>query len=736
MLRARRALVSVSDKTDLAPFAQGLTDLGIEILSTGGTLRHLADNGVEATAVADATGSPEILGGRVKTLHPRIHGGILADRGKEEHLQELDEQGIVPIDIVAVNLYPFQLTIAREGIDAAEAIENIDIGGPCMTRAAAKNYRGVVVVVDPADYPRVLEALREGEGWVPEDLRQQLALKAFQHTQEYDTAIASWMASQAGTGAATGGGMPESLTIEMDKEFEPRYGENPHQASAIYRDTRENGIFGGFEKLQGKELSWNNMLDADAARKLVSLFAEPTVVIVKHNNPCGVGRGANLVEAYQRALACDPVSAFGSIIAVNREADEALAEEMRQLFVEVVIAPSYDDGAREIYGRKKNLRVLVAPLYGTSESAIELRGIDGGFLAQTPDGLPEDASTWECVTERQPTDEQRRALEFAWKLTRYTKSNAIILTNADQSVGIGAGQMSRVDSCRIAIEKAALPVAGTVAGSDAFFPVPRRLRRAGRGGRCGGGAAGGVQGRRGGHRRSQRARHGHALHRPETLPPLRAWIVALLLAAAPSVALRRRGARGARGAAQDAWSALDTLRGHLHEQSPFRAGFVQTFVPEGFSSGEKESGRMALALPECLRWDYDEPYPKSFLLCGDVFHYWNPGEDEGHTEEIEAKREPGLDLLLLEVEELRVRYRAELSDGPGKSREIRLRPLEPNEFVAEALLRLNGRLDRLLLLRYLDPEGNVTEFAISGHEKGAPAGTFNPPEGIEWLDEW
>ncbi|MDX1383811.1 MAG: bifunctional phosphoribosylaminoimidazolecarboxamide formyltransferase/IMP cyclohydrolase [Thermoanaerobaculia bacterium] len=476
MLRARRALVSVSDKTGVAPFAKGLSELGVEILSTGGTLRHLSDAGVPVTAVADVTGSPEILDGRVKTLHPRIHGGILADRSKEEHLQELDDQGIVPIDVVAVNLYPFQQTVAQEGVSAADAIEMIDIGGPCMTRAAAKNYRGVVVVVDPGDYEAVLAALREGDGTVPEELREKLALKAFRHTQEYDTAIAGWLGSRNGSGPAAGTGesspasLPDRLTIELEKAFEPRYGENPHQASAIYRTVGEGGILGGFEKLQGKELSWNNMLDADAARKLVSLFEEPAVVIVKHNNPCGVGRGATLAEAYARALECDPVSAFGSIIATNREADGDLAEAMRELFVEVVIAPSYAEGARDIYGRKKNLRVLVAPLYATDAGAIELRGIDGGFLAQTPDGLPEDPEGWKCVTERRPTAEEMRALDFAWKLTRYTKSNAIVLTNADQSVGIGAGQMSRVDSCRIAIDKAQLPVTGTVAGSDAFFP--------------------------------------------------------------------------------------------------------------------------------------------------------------------------------------------------------------------------------------------------------------------------
>ena len=476
MLSARRALLSVSDKTGLADFGRGLTELGIEIVSTGGTLRHLQENGVDARAVSTVTESPEILGGRVKSLHPRIHGGILADRSKPEHLAELEEQGITPIDIVAVNLYPFSQTIACPDVTAAEAVEMIDIGGPAMTRAAAKNYHGVAVVVDPSDYPRVLEALGAGEGTLPADMRRDLALKAFRHTQEYDAAIVGWMenghASAAPAGAESEGtaSFPESLSLELVREFEPRYGENPHQAAAIYRTEGGAGLFGGFEKIQGKELSWNNMLDADAARKLAALFDEPTVAILKHNNPCGVGSAASAAQAYELALACDPVSAFGSIIAVNGEADGALAEAMRELFVEVVIAPSYSAPALEIYGRKKNLRVLRSPLYSMAASDIDLRGIDGGFLGQTPDGLALDSSSWECPTERQPDDEERRALEFAWRITRYVKSNAIVLTTARQSVGVGAGQMSRVDSCRLAIDKAALPVAGTVAGSDAFFP--------------------------------------------------------------------------------------------------------------------------------------------------------------------------------------------------------------------------------------------------------------------------
>lgn len=477
MQRARRALVSVSDKTGVAEFARGLAELGIRVVSTGGTLRHLRENGVEVTAVSEVTGSPEILGGRVKTLHPRIHGAILADRAKEDHLAELRDQGIEPIDIVAVNLYPFSQTAQREDASELEILEMIDIGGPSMARAAAKNFRSVVVVVDPADYERVLAELRDGDGAVGEATRQRLALKAFRHTRSYDAAITSWLEARHGAGGgateetgAVPGAVPSRLEIELALEFEPRYGENPHQPAGIYRSLDEDGIFGGFQKLQGKELSWNNMLDADAARKLVSLFDETAVAILKHNNPCGVARGQSLVQAYERALECDPVSAFGSIVALNQEADAELAEAMRELFVEVVIAPGFAAGAREVFGRKKNLRLIAAPLYRMRGEALELRAIDGGFLAQRPDGEAEDAAGWRCVTRRQPEPEERRALEFAWKVTRYVKSNAIVLTNAEQTVGVGAGQMSRVDSCRLAIEKAVLPVAGSVAGSDAFFP--------------------------------------------------------------------------------------------------------------------------------------------------------------------------------------------------------------------------------------------------------------------------
>ncbi|HVR29111.1 MAG TPA: bifunctional phosphoribosylaminoimidazolecarboxamide formyltransferase/IMP cyclohydrolase [Thermoanaerobaculia bacterium] len=508
----------MSEKSGVDELARGLAELGFEILSTGGTLRHLQEHGVPATSVAAVTGSAEILDGRVKTLHPRIHGAILADRGKESHRRELAEQGIVPIDVVVVNLYPFEQTLSRAGAsaatgDPAELIEKIDIGGPTMTRAAAKNYRDVVVVVDPADYEEVLAALRAGRGTAPEPLRERLARKAFRHTQEYDAAIARWLESrEAGIGATAGAGagssapgvagahgvagagtagldaappeaatpatgprteaerFPERISLELVREFEPRYGENPHQPAAVYRTVGAGGLVGFMQKLQGKELSWNNMLDADAARKLVALFAEPSVVIVKHNNPCGVGRGTELDLAYRRALECDPVSAFGSIVALNRPASGELAAAMRDLFVEVVIAPGFSREALEIYGRKKNLRLIEAPPYRLGPSDAELRGIDGGFLAQRPDGEPEDSAAWRTVTRRKPSAAELRALEFAWKVTRYVKSNAIVLANGDQTVGIGAGQMSRVDSCRLAIQKAVIPTKGSVAGSDAFFP--------------------------------------------------------------------------------------------------------------------------------------------------------------------------------------------------------------------------------------------------------------------------
>ncbi|HEV2855914.1 MAG TPA: bifunctional phosphoribosylaminoimidazolecarboxamide formyltransferase/IMP cyclohydrolase [Thermoanaerobaculia bacterium] len=466
MLSARRALVSVFDKTGLEELARGLTRLGVEIVSTGGTLKFLEEKGIPVTAVSGVTGFPEILDGRVKTLHPKVHGGILANRAAPDHLDALAEHGIDRIDLVVVNLYPFRETVAR-GASFEETVEMIDVGGPTMVRAAAKNFGGVAIVVDPADYGAVLVALEEGDGIVPEPLRRRLALKAFQETAAYDAAISEWLAGNAGD---AGDRFPERKSLGLRREMVLRYGENPHQGSAVYSDGAGPGVFGGFTALQGKELSWNNLLDADAARKMAGLFAEPAVVIVKHNNPCGIGRGRDLAEAYRRAVATDPVSAFGSVIALNRPADGALAEAMADLFVEVLLAPGFDETARARFGAKKNLRLIECPLYSPSRDEIELRAIAGGFLAQPPDAFPDDSSAWTCPTRRQPTAEERRALDFAWKVVRYVKSNAIVVTNADQTVGVGAGQMSRVDSCRLAVEKGQLPMAGCVAASDAFFP--------------------------------------------------------------------------------------------------------------------------------------------------------------------------------------------------------------------------------------------------------------------------
>jgi phosphoribosylaminoimidazolecarboxamide formyltransferase/IMP cyclohydrolase len=512
MLPAHRALVSVSDKSGLAELAHGLQSLGIEIVSTGGTLAHLRQLGVPAVAVADVTGFPEILDGRVKTLHPRIHAGILASRSQPDHAEQLALHQIDRIDLVIVNLYPFRETAADPNATFDEVIEKIDIGGPAMLRAAAKNFGGVAVVVDPTDYTRVLAALSASDGVVPETLRRELAVKAFRHTHGYDGAVAEWLSRQAaGTAAATavagaaastaaansaaasgaaapGGAFPAHLVLELERTDELRYGENPHQGGAVYAVKRATdspaaaaapalaaftaagGALGGYRQLAGKELSWNNLLDADAARKMASLFAEPVVVIVKHNNPCGIGRGADLTTAYHRAVATDPVSAFGSVIAVNGTVDGSLADAMADLFVEVLLAPGFDEDARRRFAQKKNLRLVECPPYRLAAGEIELRAVSGGFLAQPPDAFPDDPAGWTSPTRRGPTAEERRALDFAWRVARYVKSNAIVLANGDQTVGVGAGQMSRVDSCRIAIQKAQLPVAGTVAASDAFFP--------------------------------------------------------------------------------------------------------------------------------------------------------------------------------------------------------------------------------------------------------------------------
>jgi len=479
MPTSRRALVSVFDKRDLEPFVRGLVDAGFEILSTGGTLQTLRAAGLPATAVSDVTGFPEILDGRVKTLHPKIHGGILADRARPEHAAQIAEHGIAPIDLVVGNLYAFREAAAKPGAARADVVEMIDIGGPAMVRAAAKNHGGVGVVVDPADYGEVLAALQTGDGALSEDLRRRLAAKAFRHTAEYDAAIARWMETDLATAApaATPERFPAALDLSLDRVLVPRYGENPHQQAAVYATRGAGGVFGGFTSIQGKELSWNNLLDADAARRIAGQFEPPAVAIVKHNNPCGVGLGADLPAAYLRALATDPVSAFGSILAVNAEVDAAFAEAIADLFVEVLVAPAFTQDALERFAAKKNLRLVACPLHrplDRSEAGpIELRAIAGGYLAQDADDVADDPAAWTLATKRAPNDDERKALELAWKVGRYVKSNAIVVANPFQTVGIGAGQMSRLDSCRIATDKArqfGLDLAGTAASSDAFFP--------------------------------------------------------------------------------------------------------------------------------------------------------------------------------------------------------------------------------------------------------------------------
>lgn len=473
MLKANRALISVYDKRGVVDLAAGLADLGIELISTGGTYRELEAAGIPVIPVAEVTGFPEILDGRVKTLHPHIHGGILADRSRAAHLSQLRKHSISLVDVVVVNLYPFQETVANAATSFVEAVEMIDIGGPCMVRAAAKNHQGVVVVVDPDDYPQVLAALEEGDREVPTKLRRRLALKAFRHTQSYDAAIATWLESQI---EDTESEFPGHRFLDLEKEFEPRYGENPHQRAALYRMVGSAGIFGGFEQLHGKDLSFNNLLDTDAARRLAAQFDDSTVVaIVKHNNPCGVGRGSTVLEAYERALACDPVSAFGSVVAVNTEVDEEAAQAMAELFIEVITAPAFDRRGMQRLTVKKNLRLLRAPVHTLTAAEIDMRSIEGGFLAQTADAASDDSSSWTCATKRSPTDDELSGLDFMWKVVRQVKSNAIVIGNQIQTVGIGAGQMSRVDSCRLSIDKANLETAGCVGASDAFFPFPDGL---------------------------------------------------------------------------------------------------------------------------------------------------------------------------------------------------------------------------------------------------------------------
>ena len=466
------ALLSVSDKTGLIEFARGLSELGIALLSTGGTARALAEAGLAVTEIGTYTGFPEILDGRVKTLHPKVHAGILARREVDAHRAALAEAGASPIDLVAVNLYPFRETVARSDCGLEEAIENIDIGGPAMVRAAAKNYAHVGVVVDPADYPAVLDELRRPGRSLSDATRFRLAQKAFSHTAAYDGAVSNYLTARDEHGVAQR--FPARWSWQGVKVEDLRYGENPHQSAAFYRDDPPtDGGIASFRQLQGKELSYNNIADADAAWECVKTFAETACVIVKHANPCGVALGPTPQEAYRRAFATDPTSAFGGIVAFNRDVDAAAMEAVAGQFLEVLIAPGFSDDAKAAIARKPGVRVLAVALAPAPRDAWDVRRVGGGMLLQSADAHDVAAAELRTVTRKAPTPDQLADLLFAWRVARFVKSNAIVYCAAGRTLGIGAGQMSRVDSTRIAAMKAhyaGLSLAGSVVASDAFFP--------------------------------------------------------------------------------------------------------------------------------------------------------------------------------------------------------------------------------------------------------------------------
>ena len=480
MKKISRALISVSDKTGVIEFAKGVAALGVEILSTGGTAKLLRQEGLKVRDVSELTGFPEMLDGRVKTLHPKVHGGLLAIRSNPEHQKQVAEQGIEYIDLVAVNLYPFEKTAAKPGVRFEELIENIDIGGPSMIRSAAKNFEDVTVVVAPADYAGVLEEAQQHGGNVSCETRARLSRKAFATTAAYDGAISTTLQKLAD------GGLPANLHLNYRKVMDLRYGENPHQQAALYRDPTAQGRgLASARQLQGKELSFNNLLDMEAAWGLVQEFTEPTTVIIKHTNPCGVATGQTLAESYARALAVDPVSAFGSVIAFNRPLDGATAEALSKLFVELIVAPSYAPEALEQLASKKNLRLMDMSAAAGDGPRLQFKNISGGLLVQTPDTLGAVSSGWRCVTARQPSEAERRGLEFGWRVVKHVKSNAIVFAQEGLLVGVGAGQMSRVDSVKLAITKARElhhSLAGTMVASDAFFPFPDGVEEAAKAG--------------------------------------------------------------------------------------------------------------------------------------------------------------------------------------------------------------------------------------------------------------
>lgn len=464
----KRALLSVSDKTGLADFAKQLHELDYELVSTGGTKRAIEEAGVPVMSISEVTEFPEIMDGRVKTLHPSVHGGLLAKRANESHMRQLEELGIQTIDLVAVNLYPFKNTIAKEGVTEAEAIENIDIGGPTMLRSAAKSYEDVTVVVDPTDYEKVVEGLKNEQ--LTSEERRQLAAKVFRHTANYDAMIAEYLTEEPD---------PETYTVTYEKVQSLRYGENPHQSASFYKKANFAGAsLASAEQLNGKELSYNNIQDANAALEVVLEFTKPAAVAVKHMNPCGTGVGETLFDAYKKAYEGDPISIFGGIVALNREVDAETAAKMKEIFLEIIIAPSFSQEALDILTTKKNLRLLTVDMKKPEAQTHKLTSVHGGLLVQdTDEGSLADVEL-EVATDREPTDQEMHDLQLAWQVVKHVKSNAIVVAKNDRTLGVGAGQMNRVGAAKIALDQAGEQAQGSVMASDAFFPMPDTVEAA------------------------------------------------------------------------------------------------------------------------------------------------------------------------------------------------------------------------------------------------------------------
>ena len=460
-----RALISVSDKTGVIDFAKELEALGVTIISTGGTAKAIADSGVKVVGISDVTGFPECLDGRVKTLHPAVHGGILAMREKTEHMKQLEDLGIETIDIVAINLYPFKQTVLKPGVTLPEAIENIDIGGPTMLRSAAKNHKDVVVVCDPSDYAGVIAELKE-KGTVSYETKYKLALKVFQHTAAYDALISDYLRTEAGFD------LPDNLTLTFEKAQDLRYGENPHQAAYYYKEIRTAaGDLVNAKQLHGKELSFNNINDTNAAIEALREYDEPAVVAVKHANPCGIGVGKDLFEAYKKAYDADPVSIFGGIVATNQTIDAKTAEELAKIFLEIIIAPAFDADALEILSAKKNIRLMEHPAIAEKNpKAFDMKKVSGGLLVQEKDNFLFNEEDLKVVTKKAPTDEEMKDMVFAMKAVKHIKSNGIVLARNGKTIGMGPGQVNRVGALEIAIRQACEPTKGCVLASDAFFP--------------------------------------------------------------------------------------------------------------------------------------------------------------------------------------------------------------------------------------------------------------------------